>query len=92
MTEHSIHVLSFKFFLGRHAVFINPPINNLQCYHMYFSCVTDRREAIPRFIRKPRTCTVTEGQIAKFDCKIITASPPIVTWYVLSFLNQNEGV
>lgn len=40
----------------------------------------DRREAIPKFIRKPRTCTVTEGQSAKFDCKIIAASPPVVTW------------
>ncbi|XP_052800015.1 twitchin-like isoform X4 [Mya arenaria] len=46
-------------------------------YDAYF----DRREAIPRFIRKPRTCNVTEGQIAKFDCKIIAASPPIVTWH-----------
>lgn len=40
----------------------------------------DRKEAAPRFIRKPRTVITAEGQTAKFDCKIIGASPPIVTW------------
>lgn len=49
-------------------------------FDMEMCLISDRREAIPRFIRKPRTCTVTEGQLAKFDCKIIAASPPIVTW------------
>lgn len=41
---------------------------------------SDRREAIPRFVRKPRNVLAGEGQIAKFDCRIIAASAPIVTW------------
>lgn len=44
---------------------------------VYFS---DRKEAAPRFIRKPRNAIAAEGQNTKFDCKIIGASPPIVTW------------
>jgi hypothetical protein len=46
-------------------------------YFVYFS---DRKEAAPRFIRKPRNAIAAEGQNTKFDCKIIGASPPIVTW------------
>ncbi|XP_071104533.1 twitchin-like isoform X3 [Haliotis cracherodii] len=48
-----------------------------QIYDSYF----DRKEAVPRFVRRPRNATVPEGQTCKFDCKIIAASPPIVTWY-----------
>ncbi|XP_052825204.1 twitchin isoform X2 [Octopus bimaculoides] len=47
-----------------------------QIYDTYF----DRREAIPRFVRKPRNVLAGEGQIAKFDCKVIAVSPPIITW------------
>ncbi|XP_074660014.1 twitchin-like [Tubulanus polymorphus] len=46
-------------------------------YDTYF----DRREAAPRFIRKPRNQVVSEGQMAKFDCKVIALSCPIITWY-----------
>lgn len=42
--------------------------------------LTDRKEAAPRFIRRPRNVLVGEGNIAKFDCRIIAASAPIVTW------------
>ena len=45
-------------------------------------CV-DRKEAVPRFVRKPRNQVAAEGQTAKFDCKIIAASAPIITWSVL---------
>ncbi|XP_064634017.1 twitchin-like isoform X9 [Lineus longissimus] len=47
-----------------------------QIYDTYF----DRREAIPRFILKPRNQTVQEGNPATFDCRIIALSPPVVTW------------
>ncbi|XP_065941806.1 twitchin isoform X17 [Magallana gigas] len=46
-------------------------------YDAYF----DRKEAAPRFIRRPRNVLVGEGNIAKFDCRIIAASAPIVTWH-----------
>nr|KAG5709145.1 hypothetical protein BaRGS_028601 [Batillaria attramentaria] len=48
-----------------------------QIYDTYF----DRREAAPRFVRRPRNQLAAEGQTAKFDCKIIAASAPIVTWF-----------
>jgi hypothetical protein len=40
----------------------------------------DRREAAPRFIRRPRNAHVIEGNNAEFDCRIIAVSPPIVSW------------
>ncbi|XP_070200689.1 twitchin-like isoform X4 [Littorina saxatilis] len=52
-----------------------------QIYDTYF----DRKEAVPRFVRKPRNQVAVEGQFAKFDCKIIAASAPIVSWF------HNEG-
>ncbi|CAH1785276.1 unnamed protein product [Owenia fusiformis] len=53
----------------------NRPKEN-QIHDSYF----DRRECIPRFIRKPKNCLVQEGQIAEFNCKIIAASAPLITW------------
>ncbi|KAL8565325.1 hypothetical protein ACOMHN_029021 [Nucella lapillus] len=46
-------------------------------YDTYF----DRKEAAPRFVRKPRNQLSAEGQMAKFDCKIVAASSPIITWF-----------
>ena len=46
-------------------------------YNSYF----DRRDAMPRFVRKPRSQQVQEGTSAEFTCIIIAASPPVVTWY-----------
>ncbi|KAK3103159.1 hypothetical protein FSP39_016894 [Pinctada imbricata] len=40
----------------------------------------DRKEAAPKIIRKPRNTMVVEGNTAKFDCKVIAASAPIITW------------
>ncbi|XP_071120619.1 twitchin-like isoform X18 [Mytilus edulis] len=55
-----------------------------------FDSYFDRKEAAPRFIRKPRNILAAEGQSTKFDCKIIGASPPIVTWsYDNSVLSQS---
>lgn len=41
---------------------------------------SDRREAAPRFILRPRNAHVLEGQNAEFDCRIIAVSPPTVSW------------
>ena len=54
----------------------------LKRQHLLVVCI-DRKEAVPRFVRKPRNQVAAEGQTAKFDCKIIAASAPIITWSVL---------
>ncbi|XP_069132542.1 twitchin-like isoform X10 [Argopecten irradians] len=46
-----------------------------------FDAYFDRKEAIPKFIRRPRNVVVGENQSARFDCKVIAASPPIITWH-----------
>jgi len=48
-----------------------------QIYDSYF----DRREAMPRFVRKPHNCIVQEGQTANFKCKVLAGSPPVITWH-----------
>jgi serine/threonine protein kinase len=48
-----------------------------QIYDSYF----DRREAAPRFVRKPHACVVQEGNVANFKCKVLAGSPPIITWH-----------
>ncbi|VDM69940.1 unnamed protein product, partial [Strongylus vulgaris] len=49
-------------------------------YHIH-DAFFDRSEAQPRFIIKPYSTTVTEGQSANFYCRVIASSPPIVTWH-----------
>uniref|UniRef100_A0A0K0CTJ0 non-specific serine/threonine protein kinase n=1 Tax=Angiostrongylus cantonensis TaxID=6313 RepID=A0A0K0CTJ0_ANGCA len=49
-------------------------------YHIHDSFF-ERSEAQPRFIIKPYSTSVTEGQNAEFYCKVIASSPPIVTWH-----------
>ncbi|KAK3703484.1 hypothetical protein RRG08_024788 [Elysia crispata] len=66
--------------IGRIANFSSLRKHRPQEYQIYDSYF-DRKEAVPRFVRKPRNQVAMEGQTAKFDCKIIAASPPIVTWY-----------
>ncbi|RUS77264.1 hypothetical protein EGW08_014978 [Elysia chlorotica] len=66
--------------IGRIANFSSLRKHRPQEYQIYDSYF-DRKEAVPRFVRKPRNQVSVEGQNAKFDCKIIAASPPIVTWY-----------
>jgi hypothetical protein len=41
----------------------------------------DRAEAQPRFVIKPFSCTCEEGGSATFYCRVLAASPPIVTWH-----------
>lgn len=41
----------------------------------------DRREAQPRFVIKPYSTTCMEGQSANFYCRVIAASPPIISWF-----------
>ncbi|XP_059156398.1 twitchin-like isoform X4 [Physella acuta] len=66
--------------IGRIANFSSLRKHRPQEYQIYDSYF-DRKEAVPRFVRKPRNQVSAEGQTAKFDCKIVAASPPIVTWY-----------
>ena len=40
----------------------------------------DRREAMPRFVRKPHSCVVQEGNVGNFKCKVLASSPPVITW------------
>lgn len=41
----------------------------------------DRREMLPRFVLKPQSTMVYEGQSAKFYCRVIAEAPPMLTWY-----------
>ncbi|CAJ0936412.1 unnamed protein product, partial [Mesorhabditis belari] len=41
----------------------------------------DRQEATPRFIIRPFSTTCAEGQSASFFCRVLAASPPIVSWH-----------
>ena len=49
--------------------------------YFIYSSYFDRRDATPRFVLRPRSQQVTEGQSAEFRCLILAASPPVVTWY-----------
>ncbi|XP_076471204.1 twitchin-like [Babylonia areolata] len=46
-----------------------------------FDTYFDRKEAAPRFVRRLRNQVAAEGNTAKFDCKIVAASAPIITWF-----------
>ncbi|CAJ0587388.1 unnamed protein product, partial [Mesorhabditis spiculigera] len=41
----------------------------------------DRQEATPRFIVRPFSTSCAEGHTATFYCRVLAASPPIVTWH-----------
>ena len=47
----------------------------------WFEFYSDKREAWPKFVRRPHKCIVQEGQPASFKCKVTAASPPTITWY-----------
>ncbi|KAK2180733.1 hypothetical protein NP493_429g01145 [Ridgeia piscesae] len=49
--------------------------------HGIFSTYFDRREAWPRFVRKPHTVVAEEGGVISFKCKVLAATPPTITWY-----------
>jgi hypothetical protein len=49
-------------------------------YHMQDAWF-DRAEAQPRFVIKPFSCTAVEGGSGSFYCRVLAASPPIVTWH-----------
>jgi len=48
----------------------------------------DRREAMPRFVRKPHNCVVPEGKTASFKCKVLASSPPVITWSVNDLISD----
>lgn len=66
--------------LGRSANFSSLRKHRPKEYSIY-STYFDRRDANPRFVRKPRNQNVIEGQTATFSCIILAVSPPVVTWY-----------
>ncbi|GIY64293.1 twitchin [Caerostris darwini] len=41
----------------------------------------DRRQAAPRFVIRPQSTFVYEGQAAKFYCRIIAAFPATISWH-----------
>jgi len=48
-------------------------------------CFSDRRQAAPRFVIKPHSTSVYEGQSAKFTCRVIAVATPTLSW-----LHNNE--
>ncbi|KAJ1363943.1 Twitchin [Parelaphostrongylus tenuis] len=66
--------------LGRIANFSSLRKHRPAEYHMHDSFFA-RSEAQPRFIIKPYSTSVTEGQNAEFYCRVIASTPPIVTWH-----------
>ncbi|XP_023931299.1 twitchin isoform X3 [Lingula anatina] len=66
--------------IGRIANFSSVMKNRGKQYQIYETSF-DRREAAPRFIRKPRDQLAIEGQSAQFDCNVIAASEPTISWY-----------
>lgn len=66
--------------IGRLANFSSLKTHRPKEYNIY-SSYFDRRDAAPRFVRKPRNQHVIEGETAEFHCIIIASSPPVVSWY-----------
>ncbi|WKY05591.1 hypothetical protein Q1695_006081 [Nippostrongylus brasiliensis] len=66
--------------LGRISNFSSLRKHRPSEYHIH-DAFFDRSEAQPRFIIKPYSTSVTEGQSANFYCKVIASSTPIVTWH-----------
>jgi serine/threonine protein kinase len=66
--------------LGRMANFSSLRKHRPKEYSIY-STYFDRRDANPRFVRKPRNQNVAEGQTATFSCIILAVSPPVVSWW-----------
>ncbi|VDO68159.1 unnamed protein product [Heligmosomoides polygyrus] len=66
--------------LGRISNFSSLRKHRPSEYHIH-DAFFERSEAQPRFIIKPYSTSVTEGQSANFYCKVIASSTPIVTWH-----------
>jgi len=49
-----------------------------------FDSFFDKREAAPRFVVKPQSLIVIEGTEARFECRIVSPTAPILTW-------ENDG-
>jgi len=45
-----------------------------------FDSYFDKREAAPRFVIKPQSLIVIEGTEARFECRIVSPTSPILTW------------
>uniref|UniRef100_A0A0N5A493 non-specific serine/threonine protein kinase n=1 Tax=Parastrongyloides trichosuri TaxID=131310 RepID=A0A0N5A493_PARTI len=66
--------------LGRVANFSSLRKHRPEEYHIHDSWF-ERSDAQPRFVIKPFSTTCNEGQSVTFYCRVIAASPPIVTWH-----------
>ncbi|PIO72952.1 immunoglobulin I-set domain protein [Teladorsagia circumcincta] len=66
--------------LGRISNFSSLRKHRPSEYHIH-DAFFERSEAQPRFIIKPFSTSVSEGQSANFYCRVIASSPPIVTWH-----------
>ena len=66
--------------IGRMANFSSLKKHRPQEYNIY-SSYFDRRDAMPRFVRKPRNQNVLEGNSAEFSCIIIAVSTPVISWF-----------
>jgi len=45
-----------------------------------FDSFFDKREAAPRFVVKPQSLIVIEGTEARFECRIVSPTSPVLTW------------
>ena len=76
------------FFLSSRGAIQVPQLQLLQSVcsvyniSVWLSTAVDRREAMPRFVRKPHNCIAPEGKTASFKCKVLASSPPVITWWV----------
>jgi len=66
--------------IGRLANYSSLKKNRPKEYNIYDSYF-DRRDAVPRFVIRPRNQNVLEGQTAAFKCTILAVTPPVVSWY-----------
>jgi hypothetical protein len=67
--------------IGRMANFSSLKRYRPKEYKIYDSFF-DRRDALPRFVLRPRNQNALENESAEFRCTIIAVSPPVVSWYV----------
>jgi len=50
--------------------------------HKIFDSFFDRREAWPKFVKKPKACVVKAGNAALYQCRVIALSPPTISWSI----------
>ena len=66
--------------LGRVANFSSLKKHRMEEYRIH-DAFFDRNDAQPRFIIKPFSTSIPEGQSVTFFCKVIASPSPIITWF-----------